>query len=292
MQNARPTINGYMYGNALALSKIYTMAGDKDLSEYYRAKADTLKTLVHEKLWNSDSAFFETRKPDGSFAQVREAVGYIPWMFDLPDDNEKYGKAWEHLMKPDGFLAPFGMTTAERRHPEFRKNGCCNCEWDGAIWPFATSQTLTALANLLNSYHQDIINDSIYFRHLELYVESQYYHGRPYIGEYLDETTGYWLKGDQERSRYYNHSTFNDLVITGLVGLRPRADEIIEINPLLPDGKWDWFCLDNVPYHGKILTVIWDKDGTRYGRGKGLILLINGIKAASTGTLERLIVHP
>lgn len=46
----------------------------------------------------------------------------------------------------------------------------------------------------------------------------QHHRGRPYIGEYLDEVTGYWLKGDQERSRYYNHSTFNDLMITGLIG--------------------------------------------------------------------------
>ena len=35
--------------------------------------------------------------------------------------------------------------------------------------------------------------------------------------------------GDRERSRYYNHSTFNDLIITGLVGLRPRFDNKIEV---------------------------------------------------------------
>ncbi len=57
------------------------------------------------------------------------------------------------------------------------------------------------------------------------YVQSQSMRGKPYIGEYLDETTGYWLKGDQERSRYYNHSTFCDLIITGIVGLRPGADQ-------------------------------------------------------------------
>ena len=39
------------------------------------------------------------------------------------------------------------------------------------------------------------------------------------------------LKGDQEKSRYYNHSTFNDLIITGLIGLRPREDNTIEVNP-------------------------------------------------------------
>ena len=292
VQNMRPTINSYMFANARAISAIAAIAGNTELSLQYAAKADTLKQLIQEKLWNADSSFFETLKPDGTFAQVREAVGFIPWMVNLPDDNSEYAKAWDQLMDPNGFLAPFGMTTAERRHPEFRKNGCCNCEWDGAVWPFATSQTLTALGNLLNGYQHQPLNDSAYFRHLELYVESQYYRGRPYIGEYLDETTGFWLKGDQERSRYYNHSTFNDLVITGLVGLRPRADETIEINPLVPDGKWDWFCLDNVKYHGKILTILWDKDGTKYNRGQGLTLLVNGVKAANTDKLERMVYQP
>ena len=37
------------------------------------------------------------------------------------------------------------LTTAERRHPEFRTRGVGKCEWDGAIWPFASAQTLTCL---------------------------------------------------------------------------------------------------------------------------------------------------
>ena len=28
----------------------------------------------------------------------------------------------------------------------------CGCEWDGAVWPFAISQTLNALANVLRDY--------------------------------------------------------------------------------------------------------------------------------------------
>jgi hypothetical protein len=185
------------------------------------------------------------------------------------------------------FCAPFGITTADRSHPQFRMHGCCNCEWDGAVWPFATSQTLTAMANLMNNYKQGYVTDSNYFDLLETYVESQYYRGRPYVGEYLDEKTGYWLKGDEERSRYYNHSTFNDLIITGLVGLRPRADDIVEVNPLLPAGKWDWFCLDNILYHGKILTIIWDKDGTKYKKGRGLSVWVNEKKVASSLNLEK-----
>lgn len=292
VKNARPTINSYMYANAVALSNIALLAEKKDLSEYYKLKSDTLKQLIQDKLWNNDSLFFETLKPDGEFAQAREAIGFIPWMVNLPDKKKGYEVAWKQLMDPEGFLAPFGLTTAERRHPEFRTHGCCKCEWDGAVWPFTTSQTLMALANLLNNYNQKIVSDSAYFNHLELYVESQYYRGRPYIGEYLDEKTGYWLKGDQERSRYYNHSTFNDLIISGLVGLRPRADNTIEVNPLLPENTWDWFCLDKVLYHGQSLTIIWDKNGTKYNKGKGLIILQDGKKVAQSLALEKLIYTP
>ena len=54
----------------------------------------------------------------------------------------------------------------------------------------------------------------------------------------------------------YNHSTFCDLVISGLIGLRPRADNVIEVNPLLPEGTWDYFCLDRVLYHGRTITIL------------------------------------
>ena len=130
----------------------------------------------------------------------------------------------------------------------------------------------------------------IYYDQLEKYVQSQSHRGKPYIGEYLDETTGYWLKGDQERSRYYNHSTFNDLIITGLCGLRPRADNKLEVNPLLPAGKWNYFCLDNILYHGHRVSIVWDKDGGRYHAGRGLSLWVDGKKVGQRETLGRIIV--
>jgi len=286
-KNPRPSINGYMYGNAKALAAIARLADQPKIAALYTSKADTLKRLTESLLWNAKDNFFEVRKEKGdTLAQVREAIGFIPWYFNMPDGS--YNTAWKFAIDTKTFCAPFGLTTADRSHPQFRTHGCCNCEWDGAVWPFATSQTLTGMANLLNNYKQDIIADSNYFDLLETFVESQYYRGRPYVGEYLDETTGYWLKGDQERSRYYNHSTFNDLIITGLVGLRPRADEIIEVHPLLPADKWNWFCLDNVLYHGKIITIIWDKEGTKYKKGKGLSVWANGKKIASSVNLGRL----
>ena len=271
----RPSINSYMYGNAKAIGNIAQLAGDNLKAATYFQKAADLKEKVHAKLWNENHAFFETHRIDSS-ANVREAIGFMPWYTHMAKDEAKYAVAWLQTGDPQGFSAPYGQTTAERRHPQFRTHGVGKCEWDGAVWPFATSQTLTAMANYLNDYKNPVITDSLYFAELEKFMQSQHMRGKPYIGEYLDETTGYWLKGDQERSRYYNHSTWNDLIITGLCGLRPRADNTIEVNPLLPPEKWDYFCLDNVLYHGHNLTIVWDKDGSRYHAGKGLRVYING----------------
>ena len=291
-QYARPTINSYMYGNAKALAAMSQLIGEKNKAQTYTSKADTLRHIIEITLWNEDQQFFETHRGDSS-ANVREAIGYIPWYFNLPEVGSKYDVAWQQLTDEKGFSAPYGLTTAERRHPEFRSHGVGKCEWDGAIWPFATSQTLTALANYLNN--QSTQNNQIelrnaFFRQMEVYVESQHHRGRPYIGEYLDETNGAWLMGDRERSRYYNHSTFNDLMITGICGLRPQADGSIVVNPLLPKDTWDYFCLDGVNYRGHVLTIIWDKDGQRYHQGAGLTLLVDGQIVGNRKDMGKLII--
>ena len=77
-------------------------------------------------------------------------------------------------------------------------------------------------------------------------------------------------------------------MITGIIGLIPRADDTVKIHPLLPTNTWDWFCLDGVKYHGHMLTVIWDKDGTRYGRGAGLQVLADGKQIAQSSKVERI----
>jgi hypothetical protein len=273
-QFARPTISSYMYGNAMALAAMNRIMGDEAKAKDYEQKADTLKNLVNAKLWNKNHQFFETMRGD-TLAQVREAIGYMPWYVNMPVDK-KYDAAWLQTNDDKGFAAPYGLTTAEMRHPLFRSHGVGKCEWDGAIWPFATSQTLTAMANYLNGDGEKVISDSVFFNQMKLYVQSQHHRGLPYIGEYLDEQNGNWLMGDRERSRYYNHSTFADLIITGIVGLRPQADGSIKVNPLIPENTWDYFCLDGVNYHDHILTIIYDKTGSHYHQGKGLIVLVDG----------------
>jgi len=283
VQNVRPPLNCYMCANALAISKVAEMAGREEVAGEYAAKAARLRSLIHELLWDDEAKFFKVRRPDGTLADVREEIGFIPWYFDIPEP--RCSQAWQQLLDPRGFKAPMGITTAERRHPQFRSHGVGTCEWDGAVWPYATSQTLAGLANVLRDDPQQYVGKGDYFHTLVTYARSHQYRGKPYIGEYLDERNGTWLKPDSDRSRYYNHSTFCDLVISGLVGLVPREDDTIIVDPLFPEDAWDWFCLDGISYHGCTLTVLWDHNGDRYGRGKGLHVFADGIEIAASHDL-------
>lgn len=286
-KNARPPLNSYIYASALAISKVAELADKKAVAGEYAQRASKLKSLIHKLIWDEEAKFFKVRHTNGEMADVREEIGFIPWYFNLPGPG--YEQAWQQLTDPGGFKAPMGITTAEQRHPDFRSHGVGTCEWDGAVWPYATSQTLVGLANLLRNYEQRYVSKTDYFDALLTYARSHRHRGKPYIGEYLDEKNGQWLKPDSDRSRYYNHSTFCDLVISGLVGLVPREDNTVVVHPLIPANAWDWFCLDNVPYHGRSLTILWDRDGEKYGKGKGFHVFAEGKEVARSDELTGII---
>ena len=285
----RPTINSYMYGDARAIARIAMLAGDSAIADEFAKKADMLAQLVRQKLWDPKLNFFETlpRGEGKTLVGVREEVGFVPWYFNLPSEEES--SAWQQLKDPEGFAAPFGPTTAEQRSQRFNFAAKHDCLWNGPSWPYATSQTLVAMANLLNDYHQDEVNAADYLSLLRGYTKSQFKDGTLHLAEDLDATTGKWIV-DLPRSVDYNHSGYCDLIITGLVGLRPRPDNQLEINPLVPEGALSYFCLDGVSYHGHLITIVYDQTGQKYRRGAGLTVIVDGQTVASSPTIKHLIL--
>jgi hypothetical protein len=126
----------------------------------------------------------------------------------------------------------------------------------------------------------------------------------PWIDENLNPFTGDWIartrlktwengtwpegKGGVERGKDYNHSSFCDLVITGLAGIRPAEGNLLTVNPLIPAETWDYFCLENVIYKGHKLTVLYDKSGKKYKRGKGLQVFADGVLKGESAKIGQL----
>ena len=301
----RPTLNSYMYANALAISKIAEKAGHEDLRNKYAMKAKSLKEAIQTHLWDEKSQFFKvlpTNAKDNavqlSFDNIdptrdaKELIGYIPWSFDIP--LKTHETAWKYLMDQNFFYAPFGPTTAEKNHSEYMKPASHECLWNGPSWPFATSQTLNSLIKYLHTEkNESYISKRDFLTLMTNYAKSHYRKNENgeiinWIDENLHPKTGEWIsrnilkewswredKGGYERGKDYNHSTFCDLVIRGICGVDISEEDTLNINPLMPDDTWEYFLLDNVYYKGKKLTVMYDKTGNKYARGKGLQVFVN-----------------
>ena len=294
----RATINSYMYAETKALAQMAQHIGDKAKYKLYTQYAENLKTKINRELWDKNDDFYKVM-PYGSktLADVRELHGYTPWYFNIPP--QEYACAWKFIMDTRHFFAPYGLTTAEQCHPLFRIDYTNHeCQWNGPVWPYSTAIILTAMANLLNNYEQNVVTPRDYYTLLTQYskMHSIDLNGdgrqQPWIDENMNPYTGDWIartrlktwkygmgdeaKGEIERGKDYNHSTFNDLIITGLIGLRPDESNELTIHPLVSEKEWDYFCLDRVYYKGNKLTVLYDKYGTRYGKGKGFFVYLNG----------------
>ncbi|WP_149915398.1 MGH1-like glycoside hydrolase domain-containing protein [Sphingobacterium cavernae] len=288
VKNMRPTINSYMYGNAVAMIELSKLAGRSDLIQKYELKSKAFKKNVIDSLWDDKDNFFKTKLENGQLHSAREAIGFIPWYFNLVPDQAKYAQAWKQVNDPDGFNGVWGLTTAERREPTFQTRGTGrSCEWDGPIWPFASSQTLKGMANFLTNYkNTSSISKLDFYNQVSKYANSHVMNDKPYIGEYQDDKTGYWLKGDDPRSKFYNHSTYADVIINDLLGFKPALDNSFTLSPLIPDSKWDYFAIENLRYKGRDINIYWDKTGQRYQKGKGLRIFVDGVLVSSSSTLK------
>ena len=288
----RPTLNAYMYGDACAISRIAAQLGCTKEAQAFAQKAARIKEAVDRLLWDKDfyrvipceeqdAAAFDKRPPVMPEHRVRELLGFVPWIFRLPDADKD--AAFAQLIDPCGFSVPAGLATAEQRHPRFLFEHEHECLWNGYVWPFATSQTLTAVSNMLHDRRSLPLTRNDYYRMLLTYARS---HHRlladgtdlPWIDEVQHPITGEWSarklleedgwkteRGGYERGKDYNHSTFCDLVLDGLLGIRMQ-DGQLTADPLIPES-WNYFCVTQLPGGW---TVVYDRTGKHYGLGQGL----------------------
>lgn len=323
----RPTINSYMIGEAMAIAEIAGIVGDEVVEKIYADKALRLKELMLEKLWDSNDNFFKTMPlnekefskisvadrfvktfsilPADSVAlvDVRELHGYTPWYFNIPD--ESHAVAWKFVTDTNGFKAPFGPTTAERSHPDFIISYEGNpyiCQWNGPSWPYSTSITIKAMANLLRNYKQSVISNYDFIELLEIYSNSHRHINEKgkkvfWIDENLNPFTGQWLAQVISKAKRgihygedYNHSEFCDIIISDLVGIQPSMGNEIVIDPLIPNDYWEWFCLGKVNYHNKKISVVWDKDGLKYKLMPGFSVYVNGELKHNSRYIQKVVI--
>ena len=270
LRGIRPTLNSYMCADAYAIARLAERCGNTEISSRFRQKAEGLKAKINSCLFedgfyrayhysseNEIPTIFETLAKK----QPRELIGFIPWAFGIPEKG--FEKAFRLLDDPTAFYSEQGLTTAERSHPRYLYPANHDCLWNGYVWPFATSQALTSLYTVIRDYSDDEEYKELFCKLLKQYAVS---HHRikedgttvPWIDEVrhpeYDDWSSRTLLKEQwkiyERGKDYNHSTFCDLVISGLIGVSAAADGGICVKPCIP-SDWKYFTLDGVRVGGK-----------------------------------------
>ena len=294
LKGLRPTLNAYMYGDAVTLSKIFELVGNHEKSDYYRIKALKIQSLVNEKLWDGDfykAIHSEDINNDLSFKDlspernVRELIAYNLWSYCLPSEDK--ATMFKYLKDDKVFKSPAGFTTADQSHPLFLYTHPHECLWNGYVWPYATSQALNGVIALLNNYNQDVINNHDLYEFIKVYAQMHYididgkkinwidevmhpYPRRWYARDILKKLGNPQTMGGLERGKDYNHSTFIDLVLRGLVGIDTDADTLT-VKPRIK-GIWKWFKVENISYKKQTYDIYYDEDGSKYNKGIGLII--------------------
>lgn len=308
----RPSINAYQYDNAVSIAKLAELKGGlSDTVTTYNQRAADIKSRVQNDLWNSTFEHFIDRFQVNNqyvkywdFIRGRELVGFVPWAHDLPDDTPEYAESWKHALDTNEFAGPHGLRTVGptyeyymRQYRYVEENGRQpECQWNGPVWPFQVTQVLTGLANFLDHYPNGtatgVIGKADYTKILQQYAKLHY---NPERGNILDleedyyPDTGFPIVG-LKRSPHYFHSGFVDSILSGFVGIRPRADDVLEVNPAAEASAISYFRADAIIYHGHEIAVQWDADGSRYG-AIGLKIEVDGKEVASSPTLSRLSVQ-
>lgn len=259
----RPTLNSYMYADCVAISAFARKLGKEAIAQEYEEKAAALKKDINEKLWKD--GFYRSFHYDSDWTEAfqdsnlpMEELGYIPWMFGIPPMDRE--QVFDYVQDEAVFNAPIGITTADMREKRFLYEVDHECLWNGYVWPFATSQTLKAMIRVIRDYNGETYK-KVFVEQLKKYAVSHYKeeNGRkvPWIDEVLhpfhqEWTSVTYLKdhnfpepmGPEGRGQYYNHSTFCDLVISGLCGVEVKDGEMT-VDPIVPED-WEWFELSDV----------------------------------------------
>ena len=299
----KPLFNSAMWSEAKHIAAVARKAGRRDLAEKFEAKAEGVRRALMERCWNGELKFFATRRPDGVLTAVRELHGYAPWYFGMPLD---VAPDWEQLFDEKGFAALYGLTFPERRAKGFTiAYRGHECQWNGPSWPFATSVALTAYANDLHARARKPGESGRFaflmwqyaFAHKLHRTKSNPVGGRfdptvPWIDENMNPDKPDWIartllvkrgQKPRERGKDYNHSTFCDMVVSGLVGFIPGGAAGFTVDPLFPE-TWDYCILDSLRYRGHDVSIRWH-------RGRGLSVKVDGREAARSGTLAKVAVR-
>ena len=296
--------NAYLYSNALASASAYRVAGDTAKADEMEAFAQHIKEQVLEVLWNPEDKLIEHAMANtGEHVPWKEINNYYPFAVGLmpkpgdADYDDDYVEALR-LWADDKEYPIFPFYTANQA--DKAEAAAAGEAGSNNFSVINSTVTFRMLSSVLRDYPTDAIDAEWYKKLLYWNAWAHYQNGGD---NRLPDQNEFWADGSADPQsigyRSWIHHTIlgatNFTMIEDAMGLRPRDDAKIELDPI--DIDWDHFTANNIRYRDRDLTVTWDEpgDGKRpYGESvpEGYSVFLDGELAFTVDSLGKVVYDP
>ena len=304
--------NAYLYSNAKASAAAYRTAGETAKADEMDQLAARIKAAVLQYLWEPARSTPDEMGLSGNLIKHSLVDGNVkvPWK----EINNYYPFAVGLMPKPGDadytqpYVEALRLFADDKQYP---------------IFPFTTAnqadKAAAAAAGDPGSNNFSVINSTVTFRMLSSvlrnypspYLNAEWYKKLLYWNAFAHYQNGdnrypdqneFWADGSTANGgnvgyRSWIHHTIlgatNFTVIEDAMGLRPRSDAKVELDPI--DVGWDHFTANNIRYRDRDLTVVWDAPGgTRYYGDvpEGYSVYLDGELAFTADKLGKIVYDP
>ncbi|WP_312034066.1 Ig-like domain-containing protein [Actinoplanes sp. TBRC 11911] len=303
--------NAYLYSNAKASAAAYRTIGNTAKAAEMDAKAEQIKQAVLQYLWEPARSTPDEMGLYGNLVKHNLVNGNekVPWK----EINNYYPYAVGLMPKPGDadytqpYVEALRLFADDQQYP---------------IFPFTTAnqadKAAAAAAGSPGSNNFSVINSTVTFRMLSSvlrnypnqYIDAEWYKKLLYWNAWAQyqgngdnrypDQNEFWADGSAANQtigyRSWIHHTIlgatNFTVIEDAMGLRPRSDAKVELDPI--DIGWDHFTANNIRYRDRDLTVVWDAPGgtNYYGGPEGYSVYLDGQLAFTADKLGKLVYDP
>lgn len=313
--------SAYVYAAAKAAAELYDFVGDSAKALEMNTLAGNIQQDALNLLWSDKNKTFQSyaAAPSGSFVVDDPAQpNLIPWKVNnhynffstylVPQDPAsvtKYQEAFEFFKYADEYPM-FPCFTANQADKALYGGGTNNFS---NINFTLQARAYEAAIRAYDPTHQYVTPEMLSmltaWQAFEVYpvsngsADTRYPNNNEYFYNYNSTTKQY------TRSGIYHDTlgNFNYLFIEDMAGIRPRMDDVIELDPInfssvnntlanAADFKYDHFMVNNLNYHGSDLSIVWDDPSNptpSYSAPKGYSLYIGGVRIFTVDHLAKIL---
>ncbi|MFX0091635.1 MAG: trehalase family glycosidase [Candidatus Hodarchaeota archaeon] len=247
----------YTYELQKALAQIAESLGKTEKSRELIHEAEKTRKAILATLWDPNDQMFYDVNLQGQHSKVKAGTCFYPFMTDIVT-KDHLPAIRKYLINKEEFWTDFPIPSVSQSDSAFDpvarwKGKRMLCPWSGRVWPMLNSHICEVLVRA-GSLDKSLISYAVIM--IRKFIHMMFFNQdvtHPNSFEHYNPLTGYpsIYRGIDD----YQHSWVVDLIIKYVCGLRPRNDNILQIEPL--NFGLSHFTLDRLYYRKHWIRVVW-----------------------------------